>query len=536
MIPSQAQTQDPTLAAQQVLSGADQDQPQPQPQPAAQPMNATTADVANQSANQTSGDVMQGQGSVAPTRQAPPAPQPQPPAHRSLMGDILHAVGEILGGPSTTRQVNPQTGQIETVPLSREQRIANQIGVFARGAAAGAAQHGPAAIGKAALAGVQEQQEFQQQATENLQQQERLTQQQLMNRATIAAQNNEYLLSLRRFDLESNEFKQKLIDSNNALAVQLHDAGAVAIPMIVNGKDVNGTSDEASIMNWVAAHPKPARGYDYLPLFSLDSSGKMVHTVMQFPHDALNDMVTIPVQQARDLGIPVPATQGDTVDIRLGQAIAARSAMLKDMNTQSEIDVHGQQMKTSKTEATKNIAEANLANSKANKNAQISPGNMLVGSMPDGSQVAGTADELQRAGASGIMKLDADNAKKTIIARQLIAPGGLFQQVNADLRQLDAQGKIGVVASRWNDFMSGKVGSGPEFAALRTHMGLLATALMQAHVGARGSNEMLEHFKSLADYRIADAKTLRSALGAEYGYVQEKAMLPKAPLPAPVAQ
>ena len=83
------------------------------------------------------------------------------------MSDIFHAVGEVLGGPSTQKRVNPQTGVIEEVPLSRSGRIANTIGIYARGAAAGAAQHGPGAVGKAALAGSQEQQQTQQQQTEN---------------------------------------------------------------------------------------------------------------------------------------------------------------------------------------------------------------------------------------------------------------------------------------------------------------------------------------------------------------------------------
>lgn len=167
------------------------------------------------------------------------------------------------------------------------------------------------------------------------------------------------------------------------------------------------------------------------------------------------------------------------------------------------------------------------AKAAAAKNAPAKIDNMVVGSMADGSQVAGTAQELQAAGASGITKLPSDEAKKVVVARQMVAPNGLFASVNNDLRTLDAQGKLGVVASRWSDFMAGKVGSDPEFAKLRTDMGLLGSALMQAHVGARGSKDMLEHFAQLADYRISDAPTLRAALGREYSYVTEKAMRAK---------
>jgi hypothetical protein len=186
---------------------------------------------------------------------------------------------------------------------------------------------------------------------------------------------------------------------------------------------------------------------------------------------------------------------------------------------------------TNDANALRQQAAVNMQNAKraSNANATAKVDSMLVGSMSDGSQVAGTQQELTAAGASGITKLPSDEAKKVIVARQMVAPNGLFASVNNDLRGLDQQGKLGVVASRFSDFMAGKVGSDPEFAKLRTDMGLLGSALMQAHVGARGSKDMLEHFASLADYRISDAPTLRAALGREYSYVTEKAMRAKAP-------
>lgn len=154
---------------------------------------------------------------------------------------------------------------------------------------------------------------------------------------------------------------------------------------------------------------------------------------------------------------------------------------------------------------------------------------MAFGTSSDGRQVAGSAAELQAAGVQNPVKLPGTEAQKVVVARQLIGPRkGLFDLVNNDIDQLSKQGKLGVAASRWGDFMAGKVGDDPEFQALRTHMGLLSTALMQAHVGARGSKEMLQHFKDLANYSISNEATLRKAIGAEWEYVNEKAMLPKA--------
>jgi hypothetical protein len=160
---------------------------------------------------------------------------------------------------------------------------------------------------------------------------------------------------------------------------------------------------------------------------------------------------------------------------------------------------------------------------------QIRPnanGQMYMAAMPDGSQVAGTQNELAAAGAANPTKLSADEAAKVHVARQAVAPNGLFHNVSKDMAAI-GDDKLGPIASRWGDFMAGKVGTEPQFAALRADMGLLSTALMQAHVGSRGSDAMLEHFQHLADYRISDAATLRSALSHEFEYVNEKAALAK---------
>jgi hypothetical protein len=155
-----------------------------------------------------------------------------------------------------------------------------------------------------------------------------------------------------------------------------------------------------------------------------------------------------------------------------------------------------------------------------------------VGTDAAGNQIAGTSDQLKAANANGVTKLDADTAKKVTQAREMISPDGLFSAVAKDVQDLQAKGKLGVAASRWNAFMGGTVGTDPDFAPLRTDMGLLATKLMQVHVGARGSAEMLHHFANLADYKISDAPTLTAALKAEYRYIHGAAMLPKTQTPS----
>jgi hypothetical protein len=498
----------------------------------------------------------------------------------SFLSQILHAVGDVLGGPKTAQTVDAN-GNIVNTPLTTGQRARNAIGTAIVGGAAGLSQRGPGAVGRAALAGVQATQEQQQQNHKDL-----------MDSASVAMRNNQWLLQQREFDLRSQEFQRQLIDSDNAIEEHMADVGATKVPIMgADGQDHNGTAHENELMQW-RMNNKPAPGTSYVPTASLDAKGNRVYTIYSVPHDSLKDVRAYSPEESAAMGLPPQTSYVSLKDALSLQELHAKNVGLPDTAKRFQDSLSGQfKLANNQDDATSQINElastyrffqahpmyatpdaiatiadrtkqihdafpslhptaqaqaVSEAGQKAGAEEQakqsvkasfasIKPGNMMFGSMPDGSQVAGTPDELQRAGASGIMKLDADSAKKTVVARQLIAPNGLFNMVNADLRKLDSDGKLGVVASRWNDFMTGKVGSDPEYAPLRTHMGLLSTALMQAHVGARGSNEMLEHFKSLADYRISDGPTLRSALGAEYGYVKEKAMLPKTPLPAPQA-
>jgi hypothetical protein len=165
--------------------------------------------------------------------------------------------------------------------------------------------------------------------------------------------------------------------------------------------------------------------------------------------------------------------------------------------------------------------------------------NPVVGTDKNGRQVLAPLSQAQQAGVQNPMKADADMVNKALAARHWLslantqAPAdakpeemGIMQLVD----KLDSEGKLGKVASRWNEFMAGKVGAGdPDVAALRAKMGLSTTLLMQAHVGSRGSAQMLEHFEDLANQKKLDGPTLKAALGAEVNYVQDKAMDPNPP-------
>jgi hypothetical protein len=493
------------------------------------------------------------------------------------MGAVGHTVLDYFLGPKTRTAIDAQGNPVQQ-PLSTGQRVGNLVTAGVRGAIAGAAQRGPGATGRAALAGFQ------------------MGEQQREEAANTALRNQQMIRTA--LDLQDKNLDIGIKTATLAGAIQdAKDAGDTEVGRFKTNKEVgdflnNSTPDQTKEHAAGLANSDPSKSYRVYfdpkggfvvmshdkadddkpigagdhPLYqfnittgkdgkqtgSLDVKGQAPDDMtkgkfhdwnqqeqsklgkFQSDQAALKEKQKGPVQKEgvddqgrRRFGFPQPdgsfsSDQAGKMPIP-GFAPAPPAGEVPP----SPAVIAGKVQETRAVESAKQDVKRQYA--------AISPGNMLVGSMPDGSQVAGTQDELQRAGATGVMKLDADNAKKTIISRQLIAPSGLFALVNNDLRQLDQSGKLGVVASRWSDFMAGKVGSEPEFTKLRTHMGLLATALMQAHVGARGSNEMLEHFKSLADYRISDGPTLRSALGAEYGYVKEKAMLPKKPLAPPAA-
>lgn len=149
---------------------------------------------------------------------------------------------------------------------------------------------------------------------------------------------------------------------------------------------------------------------------------------------------------------------------------------------------------------------------------------MMEGTLPDGTQVAGNPAELQQYGVTNTSKLDASEAQRVRAARLMIAPNGLFSAISKDVAALQAKGQLDGIANHWQEYLSGKYNTNSEFQALRTDMGLAKTLLMQAHVGLRGSAEMLDHFGSLADYKVSDAATLKTALAHEWNYVHERAM------------
>jgi hypothetical protein len=95
--------------------------------------------------------------------------------------------------------------------------------------------------------------------------------------------------------------------------------------------------------------------------------------------------------------------------------------------------------------------------------------------------------------------------------------------------------QLGPLKSRWAEFTAGKIGAPDQnYTKLRTDAGLLQTALMNMHVGARGGGQIMDHFRDLINVAIQDPENLRAALGEIRDYasrVQSEGGVKGAPAP-----
>lgn len=90
------------------------------------------------------------------------------------------------------------------------------------------------------------------------------------------------------------------------------------------------------------------------------------------------------------------------------------------------------------------------------------------------------------------------------------------QDIDENVKQL------GPAASRWSEFMAGTVGApNPAFTRLRTNVGLLSTLLMRMHVGARGGEHIMEHFKDLMNSGKQSPENLKAAIEEIKLYAQD---------------
>jgi len=100
--------------------------------------------------------------------------------------------------------------------------------------------------------------------------------------------------------------------------------------------------------------------------------------------------------------------------------------------------------------------------------------------------------------------------------------------IKEQIDTLDRQGKLGAIAGRWNEFMTGTVGADdPDIAQLRTSIGLIQTGMMVPHVGARGGVQLIKKFEGLVNSGRMSAGNMKAALGEMDKFLEGYARLPE---------
>jgi len=166
----------------------------------------------------------------------------------------------------------------------------------------------------------------------------------------------------------------------------------------------------------------------------------------------------------------------------------------------------------------------------------------------DGNPVAGPVSQAKAEGASDAAELGATEVKDLMNARHTVnllekvgdpkkpETQGVLQLIDS----LDKDGKLGVLASRWNNFLATGVGTSPgddpRIITLIDKNMLGQTAAMLSHFGASGGRSplMLKHFEDMANAKKMDAATLKAGALAMADYMHDRAMMPtQAPAAAP---
>jgi hypothetical protein len=159
---------------------------------------------------------------------------------------------------------------------------------------------------------------------------------------------------------------------------------------------------------------------------------------------------------------------------------------------------------------------------------------------PSGKTVAGPLSMAKSAGASDAAELPGQEVRDVQNARHYITmvnkqgdPSkpetmGTLQLIDS----LDKDGKLGIMASRWNNFLARGIGAqpgdDPRITTLLNKGDLGQSLAMLSHFGASGgrSPQMLKHFQDMANAGKMDAGTLRAGIKAMSDYMGDRAMLP----------
>jgi hypothetical protein len=153
-------------------------------------------------------------------------------------------------------------------------------------------------------------------------------------------------------------------------------------------------------------------------------------------------------------------------------------------------------------------------------NATVKAANVRAGATVEAAHVAANSREkVANTKSQSAKQLGLTAATRTM---QETAPK-VINLANKVKALLDKVGDdLGPIDGRFSDFMAGKVGTeNPDYIALKTDAGLLTTALMRMHVGARGGSQIMEHFKNMVNVGYQSPANLRAALEEITSYAED---------------
>lgn len=262
-----------------------------------------------------------------------------------------------------------------------------------------------------------------------------------------------------------------------------------------------------------------------------------------YPKDKVQEAKTYTFPGNQDRGGKIP---DKTVAIKPGMDTwEAKSLFDLGQRDQAALVTHdddrmkAEEVQKQKSQTALDVAgiKAKAAAAKAAVPKPEKPQDMVIGTV-SGKQVAGTMDDLKAIGATSMTKAGAAESEKIQNARSMMT---VFDSNDPDdpglvqlAAKLDQQGKLGPAATRFQNWLNAgntvaNFDAGdPDVQRLFTKLGLSTTGLMQVHVGARGSAQLLEHFEKLANAKQMSSTAFRAALDTENSYIRMKAMLPRA--------
>jgi hypothetical protein len=496
-------------------------------------------------------------GGGQPTPPGGPAPTPagQPPP--------AAAAPPAAGPPATTPPAGPAPAA-----NGRAMFLGNLLKTILSGAMAGG-QQGQGAFSRGMAAGSpQGQQAAQQQQQKGAADTSKALSEADLMKQQVALTGAKALSAEYMLKRLPQEQQQKYLDKISDFKQTLIKEGA---NVEAEGDDEKASDAHASLLNSSDPRSTSHQGRFY-SLPTMDSDGKPKFDTIYVPNkDTLQSDYNYKDGDGQDqtipAGTPMFGAMGklvDSVHAGLQDATKSQHQALIDPKTPEEVDVklaslqsdkdsnstfyqHNKPAIDQKIQALTTVQAANKAKAdqarQDKKDAAASrattaagkPADMAVATL-NGKQVAGTMDELKAAGAQGATKAGAAEAEKIQNARSLI---NVFDSkdpddlgVNQLAAKLDGEGKLGPAVIRFqqalnqgNTLANFDAGD-PDVQRLFTKLGLATTGLMQVHVGARGSAQMLEHFEDLAKAKEMSPSAFRAALDTETKYVKMKAMRP----------